>query len=325
MVDSSTHEADVRTDAEPVGAPRGTSRTATLRRTLQEASEDNLTDWAAALTYYGLLSLFPALLALVSVVGLVGDPERTTRTLTDLVTRLGPENAAQALAGPIDSIASNRSAAGVGLVAGLAVALWSASGYVGGFTRAANVAFETPEGRPVWKLRPLQMIVTLVAVVLVALVALSLVLTGPVVRAVAEPLGVTDTAVTVWDLAKWPVLLAAVLVVIVLLYYATPNVRQRGLRWVLPGALFALVVWLLASVAFSVYVAIAGSYDRTYGTLGGVVVFLVWLWLTNVALLLGAELNAERERSAELRDGVAGAERELQVPSRSRPRPRRTA
>ena len=313
-----------RADYRPVGADARMSTMATLKRTAQEFSEDNLTDWAAALTYYGLLALFPALIALVSIVGLVGDPAATTQALTQIVTKIGPASAAEALAGPISSLTANRSAAGLALILGLAAALWSASGYVGGFMRASNIIYETPEGRPIWKLRPLQMLVTLITVILAAVVALSLVLTGPIVQAVAAPLGLSSTAVTAWNYAKWPVLLVIVLAIVALLYYATPNVKLRGLKWVLPGALFALVIWLIASVAFAFYVANFGSYDKTYGTLGGIVVFLVWLWITNVALLLGAELNAERERSIELRDGVQGADREIQLQPRSEPKDRHT-
>ncbi len=313
-----------RADYRPVGTDPKPSGFATLKRTVKEFSEDNLTDWAAALTYYGVLALFPALIALVSIVGLVGDPAATTNTLTEIVTKLGPASAAETLAGPIESITSNRSGAGIALILGLLGALWSASGYVGGFMRASNIIYETPEGRPIWKLRPLQMLVTLVMVLLTAVVALSLVLTGPIVSAVAAPLGIGSTAVTVWNYAKWPVLLGIVLVMIAILYYASPNVKLRGFRWVSPGALFALVVWLVASVAFAFYVANFGSYDKTYGTLGGVVAFLVWLWITNVALLLGAELDAERERSIELRDGVEGADREIQLEPRHEPKKQST-
>ena len=307
-----------------MGTDTKSSVFAALKRTLKEFSEDNLSDWAAALTYYGLLALFPALIALVSIVGLVADPAETTRKLTDIVTRLGPSSAGQTLSGPIESITSNRNGAGFALILGLVGALWSASGYVGAFMRASNIIYETPEGRPIWKLRPLQMLITLITVLLVAIVALSLVLTGPVVSAVAGPLGLGDTAVTLWNIAKWPVLVLIVLVIITLLYYATPNVKLRGFKWVAPGALFALVVWLIASVLFAFYVANFGSYNKTYGTLAGVVAFLVWLWITNVALLLGAELNAERERNLELEEGVEGADRELQLEPRDEPKDQKT-
>jgi membrane protein len=323
--EGTTHgDARRRADYRPVGADERTGWFATLKRTVLEFSEDGMTDWAAALTYYGLLSLFPALIALVSIVGLFGDPQSTTRTITDVVAKLGPSTAAATFSGPIESITSNRSSAGVLFVVGLVVALWAASAYVGAFMRASNVIYETPEGRPFWKLRPLQLLVTLAMVILLALVALSLVLTGPVVDAVAGPLGVGSTAVSIWNIAKWPVLLAVVILMFAVLYHASPNVKLPGFKWVTPGAIVALVIWLVASAAFAFYVANFGSYDKTYGTLGGLVTLLVWLWITNLALLLGMELNAERERSRELEAGVPGAERELQLDARHEPKRQRT-
>ena len=295
------------------------SQLATLKRTVAEFQDDNLTDWAAALTYYGLLSLFPMLIALVSIVGLFADPQSTTKTVTDIVTRIGPQSGAQTFSGPIHSITSNRGSAGVLFVLGLVASLWSASGYIGTFIRASNVIYETEEGRPFWKLRPLQLAVTLVMVVMVAAVLLALLLTGPVVRAVADPIGVGSTAVTVWNYAKWPVLVALFVLMIDLLSYASPNAKLRGFAWLTPGAVLALVLWGLASVGFAVFVANFGSYDKTYGTLGGVVVLLIWMWITNVAILLGHELNAERERSQELAEGVPSAERELQLEPREPP------
>ncbi|HEV7773746.1 MAG TPA: YihY/virulence factor BrkB family protein [Conexibacter sp.] len=313
-----------RADYAPVGTDGKTGLFATVKRTFTEFSEDNMSDWAAALTYYGLLSLFPALIALVSIVGLVGDPASTTRTLTDIVTKIGPSSAADTFAGPIRSISSNRSAAGVLFVVGLGAALWSASGYIGAFMRAANVVYETPEGRPIWKLRPLQILVTVVMVIMLAVVAIAVVMTGPVVSAVAEPLGIGSTAISIWDIAKWPVLLLVMILMFAVLYYAAPNVKLPGFKFVTPGALLAIVVWLIASAAFAFYVATFGSYDKTYGTLGGFVCLLVWFWITNVALLLGLELNAERERSRELDAGVHGAEKEIQLEPRSDPKAQRT-
>jgi membrane protein len=319
-----THDSRRRADYRPSGADARSSTFATVKRTVTEFSEDNMSDWAAALTYYGLLSLFPALIAMVSIVGLVGDPASTTRTITEMVTKLGPSSAADTFAGPIKSITSHRSAAGILFVVGLATALWSASAYVGAFMRAANVIYETPEGRPFWKLRPLQILVTLVMLVLLAAVAVALVLTGPVVDAVAGPLGVGSTAVSIWNIAKWPVLLVVVVTMFAVLFYAAPNVKLAGFKWVTPGAALAIVVWLVASAAFAFYVANFGSYDKTYGALGGVVCLLVWFWITNVALLLGMELNSERERSRELAAGVPGADRELQLDARSAPSRQRT-
>ena len=290
---------------------------ATLRRAAVEFRQGNLTDWAAALTYYGLLSLFPALIAMVSLVGLFGDGQATTESLTGIVASVGPDSAAETLEGPIDSIVSNRSAAGFAFFLGLALALWSASGYVGAFIRASNSIYETEEGRPFWKLRPLQLAVTLAMVVAMALLALGLVLTGPIVAAVAEPIGVGDTAVTVWNLAKWPAMVAVFVLIVDLLYYAAPNARLRGFRWVTPGCLLALAAWTVASAAFALYVANFASYEETYGTLGGFVALLVWLWIGNLAILFGHQLNAERERGAEIDAGVPRAESEIQLEPRA--------
>lgn len=317
-------DAGRRRDFRPVGTDAGRSVWATVKRTVQEFQEDNMTDWAAALTYYGLLSLFPALIALVSLVGIFADPKETTKTITEIVTGIGPASAADTFRGPINSITSNRETAGLLFFVSLGAALWSASGYIGAFTRASNIVYETPEGRPFWKLRPLQIAVTLAMVIMLALVALALALTGPVVEAVADPIGVGDTAITIWSIAKWPVLLATVITMIAVLYYATPNVKLPGFRWITPGAILAIAVWLLASIGFALYVSQFGAYDKTYGTLGGLVVLLIWLWISNCALLLGHELNAERERSRELEEGLP-AERELQLEPRDEPdRPRTT-
>jgi membrane protein len=290
-----------------------------LKRTLAEFRDDNLTDWAAALTYYGLLSLFPGLIALVSIVGLVGDPKGATETITEIVTAIGPRSAAQTFAGPIESVASDRGTAGAAFVLGLALALWSASGYVGAFIRASNVIYETREGRPFWKLRPLQIAITLTMVLLGVMLVVGLVLTGPVVDAVAEPLGVGSTAVTLWNIAKWPAMAAVFVLMVGVLYYASPNAKIRGFRWVTPGSLVAIVAWAIASAGFALYVANFGSYDKTYGTLGGLVVLLVWLWISNVAILFGHELNAELEREAEIEEGEPGAEREIQLVPRADP------
>jgi membrane protein len=305
--------------------PRKGSLGQTLKRTLTEFKEDELIDRAAALTYYAVLSIFPALIALVSMVGIVGDPKAVTDALTDVVSQIGPASAVDTFKGPIDELTRNSGAAGILLIVGIASALWTASGYVGAFMRAANRIYEVEEGRSFIKLRPLQMLVTLVLVLLLALVLVALVLTGPLAKAVGSAIGLSDGAVLAWDIAKWPVLLAAVVVMIALLYFAAPNAKLGGFKTIMPGAVFALVVWLIASVAFAFYVANFGSYNKTYGALGGVVIFLVWLWITNLAILFGAELNAERERSRQLDAGAPGAERELQLDERSEPKPKQRA
>ena len=311
-------------DFAPTGVERRTGLWPTLKRTALEFQEDNLSDWAATLTYYGLLALFPALIALVSIVGLVADPESTTDTLTDIVNEVGPSTAAETFAGPIEQVTQSRSTAGFALIAGTLVALWSASSYLGAFIRASNVIYDTREGRPYWKLRPLQVVMTLVILVLLAVMALGVVLTGPIVSAVAEPIGVSDTVVSIWNIAKWGLIALLFVLMIGLLYYASPNVKQRGLKWITPGGIFALVAWLVASGAFALYVSQFGSYNKTYGSLAGVVVVLVWMWITNLAILFGHELNAERERDVQLEEGLPGAEKELQLEPRDEPEPRRT-
>lgn len=298
------------------GHPRRTGLVPTLKRTWTEAQEDNLTDWAAALTYYGVLAMFPALIALVSIVGLVIDPAKVTDALTDLVAEIGPASAVDTFRDPIAQATGSRSASGILLVAGILGALWSASGYVGAFMRASNVFYEADEGRPVWKLRPLQMLVTLVMVLLLALGALAVVVTGPLADAVGSAIGVGDAAVTPWDIGKWPVLFALVSFMLGILYSAAPNAKVGGFRFITPGGVLAVAVWLVASALFALYVANFSSYNATYGSLGAVIAFLVWLWITNVAVLLGCQLNAERARDRQLRDRVPGAERKIGLPER---------
>src|SRR4051794_31181246 len=317
-------ESNARRDYLPEGAAAKTGVGATLKRTLTEFQEDNLSDWAAALTYYGLLSLFPALIAMVSLIGIFGDPQTTTAKLTEIITEIGPSSGAETFEGPIRSIVENRSAAGLAFVLGLAAALWSASGYVGAFTRASNIIYETPEGRPFWKLRPLQIVVTLAMIILMALLAVGLVLTGPVVEAIANPLGISGTAIDVWNIAKWPVMAAIFITMVNVLYYTSPNVKLRGFKWVTPGSIVAIVVWAVASALFAFYVANFGSYDKTYGTLGGLVALLVWFWISNLAILFGHQLNAERERGLEIKEGTARAEREIQLEPRDEPKDQKT-
>jgi membrane protein len=312
------------TDYVPKGVERNTGLWPTLKRTVQEFQEDNLTDWAATLTYYGLLALFPALIVLVSLVGLLGDPESTTNTLTDIVTKIGPDSAASTFEGPIKQVTESRATAGFALITSTLVALWSASGYLGAFIRASNVIYETREGRPFWKLRPLQLLMTLVVVLLLAVMAMGVVLTGPIVSDVAEPIGVSDTAVSIWNYAKWLLIAVLFVLMIGLIYYAAPNVKQRGYSWITPGGLVALVVWLVASAAFGIYVSQFGSYNKVYGSLAGLVVILIWMWITNLAILFGHELNAERERNVQLDEGLPGAEKELQLEPRDEPGQRRT-
>lgn len=286
----------------------------TLRKTMREFSKDQCTDIAAALTYYSVLALFPAVIALVSIIGLVGDGPQTVQTLLDILKQVGGASVADTLSGPLMSV-SQSPGAGIALVIGLASALWSASGYVGAFGRAMNRMYEIGEGRPIWKLRPLLLLLTLVTVLLVALVAVALVISGPAAQAVGDAIGLGSAAVLAWNIAKWPVILAVVVLIVALLYYATPNVQQPKFRWISVGALVAILVWVVASAAFGFYIATFSSYNKTYGSLAGVIVFLLWLWLTNLALLFGAELDSELERARELQAGIA-AEKTVQLPPR---------
>jgi membrane protein len=285
-----------------------------LRKTLREFSSDQCTDLAAALTYYAVLAVFPAAIALTSLLGLVGEGTSSVRTVLDIVTDLGGGAVVDSVRDPLLQVSASQGA-GLAFVVGLLGALWSASGYVGAFGRAMNRIYEVQEGRPVWKLRPVMLLLTLLLVVLTAAVLLALVVTGPVTDAIGSALGVGSTVRVAWEIAKWPVIFLVVVLIIALLYYATPNVKQPKFRWVSVGALVAIVAWAVASAAFGFYVANFSSYDKTYGALAGVIAFLLWLWLTNLALLFGAELDAELERGRELQAGVP-AERSIQLPPR---------
>ena len=290
-----------------------------LKRTIREFRDDNLTDWAAALTYYAVLALFPGLMVLVAILGLLGQHPETTNALLDIVRDIGPASAVDTFRGPIEGVVKSNSGAGALLGVGLLVALWSASGYIGAFIRAANVIYEVEEGRPFWTRRPLQIAITLAMVLLLVIVAISIVVTGPLARSVGDVIGVGDTTVTVWNIAKWPVIVVVVMAMFTVLYYLAPNVKQPGLRWMTPGGAVAVLIWIVASVGFGFYVANFGSYDKTYGSLGGVIIFLVWLWISNLAVLFGAELDAELERSRQLEAGLP-AEENLQLPARTPPK-----
>jgi membrane protein len=288
-----------------------------LKRTVKEFRKDNLTDWAAALTYYGVLALFPALIALVSIVGLLGKS-----TVRDLKQNIGDIPAAgqakDIVLKTIDSLASHPSAAGIAFIIGLLIALWSASGYVGAFIRASNAIYETGEGRPFYKLRPLQMGITLVMLILITLTLAAIVITGPVTEKVGQAIGLGNTAQTVFDIVKWPVILLVVSFMFSLLYYAAPNVKQPGFKWFTPGGLLAVVIWIAASALFALYVKFFPN-NKTYGSFGGVIVFLTWLWISNIAVLLGQEMNAELERQRELDAGLP-AQKEIQLPPRAVPK-----
>ncbi|MER7560916.1 YihY/virulence factor BrkB family protein [Streptomyces sp. NPDC050698] len=271
-----------------------------MRATARQFSRDQCTDLAAALTYYSVLSLFPAVLAVVSLLGVFGQGQSTVDAVLQIVSDLGPSSAVETLKEPVQQHVE-APAAGFALIAGIAGALWSASGYLVAFGRALNRMYEVEEGRPVWKLRPTMLLVTVTALALIGCAAVMLAVSGPVARAIGDASGAGDTALTVWNIARWPVVLVFVVLAVAILYYAPPNIQQPKFRWISGGAALAIVVWILASVIFGFYVANFSSYNKTYGSLAGAIVFLLWLWITNLALLFGAELDSELERGRELR------------------------
>ncbi len=304
---------DERKPASPTDLTRR-SWSYVLRKTLREFGDDHCTDLGAALTYYAVLALFPAAIALISLLGVIGQGQKSVDQVIKVLQPLVSPSTISTIQPSLEHIAASH-AAGLGLVLGVVGALWSASGYVGAFGRAMNTVYEIDEGRPFWKLRPVMLLVTLVAILLVALVLVMLIVSGPLAASIGSVLGLSSQAVTVWNIAKWPVIVLFVVLIVAILYYATPNVKQPRFRWLSVGAFVAIVIWIVASVGFAFYVATFGSYDKTYGSLAGAVVGLLWLWLTNVALLFGAELDSELERGRQLQAGIA-AERELQLPAR---------
>ena len=310
-------QAPAANDARKPSSPRELEKPSwkyIARKTLREFSKDQCPDLAAALTYYSVLSIFPALLALVSLLGIFGDPQKTTSALLDIVQGFAPGQTVETIRPVVQDLA-NSSAAGFTLILGLLTALWSASGYVGAFGRAMNRVYEIDEGRPFVKLRGTMLGVTVVNLLIVVLIAAMLVLTGPVAESVGNLVGLGGAFLTVWNIAKWPVMLALIIVAIAILYYATPNVKQPKFRWMSMGSAIAVVVFLLASLAFGFYVAYSNSYNKTYGAIGGVIVALLWLWILNMSLLFGAEFDAEVERGRELQAGME-AEETIQLPPR---------
>jgi membrane protein len=285
---------DSPTDIEPRGW------IATLKRAGKGFKADGLQDWAAALTYYSVLSLFPLLIVMVALIGLFGEYPRTVNSMLDIVREIAPGSTADTVERSLSGVVRDKGGAGALLGVGLVTALWSASGYIGAFMRAANGVYDVEETRPFWKLRPLQLVITLVMVVLIAVLAIGFVASGSVARSIGDVIGLGDGAVTVWNIAKWPVMLLVAVVMIALLTWVGPNVKQPKLRWITPGSALGLLILIVASVGFAFYTANFGSYNATYGALGGVIIFLIWLWIANLALLFGVELDAELDRQRRL-------------------------
>jgi len=285
-----------------------------LKRTMRSFTTDQCTDLAAGLTYFAVLSLFPALLALVSILGLVGQSQAGIDALFGMVNQLAP-GMTDVLKGPIENLASSP-ATGWALAIGIVGAVWSASGYVGGFGRALNRVYGVPEGRSALVLRPVQLGVTLLSLVLISLLAILLVVSGPVASFLGGLIGLGDVALIAWNIIRWPIVIIVVVLLVAVLYASTPNIKHPRMRWLTPGSIAAIVVLGIASALFAFYVGNFGNYDRTYGALAGIIVFLLWIWIANVALMLGAELDSEVERAREL---VAGIEADdvLRLPLKS--------
>ena len=279
-----------------------------LKRTFKGFQKDNLTDWAAALTYYGVLSIFPALIVLVSVLGLIGDS--ATDPLLENLGEVAPGPAQDIFTSAIENLQGSQGAAGVFFVIGILGAIWAASGYVAAFMRASNAIYAMDEGRPIWKTLPVRVGLTVLLIVLTVISAVAVTVTGGLAKEAGNLLGLGDTAVTVWSIAKWPVLLLLVSFMFAVLYWAAPNVKQPGFRWISPGGILAVIGWVIASAAFAFYVANFGSYNKTYGALAGPIVFLVWLWISNLMILLGAEFNAELERGRAIEGGMRPQDKE---------------
>jgi membrane protein len=298
--EGSKETAMAQLDTGPTALPKR-AWWASLKRTFREFMADDMLDWAAALTYYSVLSIFPSIVVLTAVVGLIG--ESATQPLLENIRQIAPGQTSDTIAGILKELEGSGSIAGPVAIFGLLSALWAASGYIGGFMRASNAIYEIEEGRPMWKTLPLRVGLTLAMVILLGVSAIGVVLTGGIAEQVGDLIGLGDTGVLIWNIAKWPVLALLISLAIALLYWASPNVRHPGFRWLTPGSTIAVLLWVIASAGFAFYVANFASYNKVYGSLAGVVVFLIWLWISNLAVLLGAEFDAELARARQIEDG----------------------
>src|SRR5919197_3014024 len=255
-----TREVPPMSDSKKPTHPR---RVAVFKRAMREFKHDGVPDLAAALTYYGLLALFPGVLVLISVLGFLG--KSTTKSLLNNIGQIAPGGVHSFLHNVVNQVQGRAGAASIAAAVGIALALWSASGYVAAFMRAINAIYDVDEGRPIWKTAPVRLLATLALVVMLVIAAAIVVLTGPIANQVGKGLGIGHAAVLAWDIAKWPVLIVLVSLMVTLLYKATPNVKQPGLRSISAGAVLAVIIWIIASAGFAVYVAFPGSSNKTYG------------------------------------------------------------
>lgn len=285
-----------------------------LTRTLHEYRINQVNDIAAALTFYTLLATLPATLAALAMLGIFGSAEAVVGDMLEVVAELGGGSVVDALSEPIDQLL-NASHAGLAFATGLVGALWATSGFVGSFGRGMNRIYDVEEGRPFWEMRPTMLLVSAALLVLGATAMACLIVTGPVAEATARVLGLDEGAAVWWDLGKLPLLAAIGVGVMALLYWAAPNVKRRNVRWISVGATGALLAWAITTALFALYVLGFGSYQRAYGVLGGAIAFLLWIWLSQLALIFGAVLDTEVERTRQLRSGIA-AEEHVQLPLR---------
>ena len=271
------------------------------KRTFDHYRSDGVSNLAAALTYRSVLSVFPGLIALVALLGVLGEYPSTFNAVLNIIGGFAPRSTVSTVAEPVRKIiTTDKGSAGALLGAGLAGAMWGASGYVGTLSWASNVIWEARRGRSWYRQWPFNLVVTAFTLALLTLILTALVLTGPVATSVGDHFGIGSTTVTVWGVAKWPVIVAVVMMLVTVLYFIAPNVRPPGGRWLAPGATFAVFVWVVITLLFGVYIAHFGNYDKTYGSLATIITFLVWVWLTNIAMLLGIVLNSEIERERQL-------------------------
>lgn len=279
------------------------------RRSLGRAAKryvaENRGDDAAALTYFSVLSIFPAILVGTSLIGLLN--QQATDALLEAVATIAPSGIMQIIEDAVARLQMNPGTAGLVALLGLAGALWAASNYMAAFSRALNEVYATDETRRWWTVLIVRIVLTVVVGVLAALCGIIAATGGAVAEAIGKAIGLGGTAVTVWQWVKWPILLVLVMIIVALLYWLAPA-KRTGFGERAPGAVLAVALWIVASVGFGLYVANFGSYEKTYGALAGVVIFLVWLWITNAALLFGAELNATSELGADERTGEARRE-----------------
>jgi membrane protein len=288
---------------------------AVAKRTLKAFYDDQMTHHAAALTYYVLMSLFPAVLLALSLLGLLGQYPETYNAIMDYLREVAPMSVVDPLDRSLRGALQSKGTAATALVIGVVVALYGTTGALEAARRALNVVFEVDGGRGFLRRKATDVASTVVLMVLVLASLIMVFVGGRFAEDLLGFIGLGSTAAQIWSIARWPGALAVAMLVFAFVYYVTPDVQQRSFRWVTPGAVVGVLLWLVASLGFSAFVSNFADVGALYGTFAGAIVLVAWLWLTNVALLLGAELNAEIEREQQLGEGVPRGET-LNLPAR---------